>query len=71
LFSAGLYARASQEGEAFRDKYVALLRDTGSLTVEQLAEKHLGINLEEPQFWNEAVALTADDVALFLELTKK
>ncbi|OBR66340.1 oligoendopeptidase [Paenibacillus oryzae] len=71
LFSAGLYARANQEGEAFRDKYVALLRDTGSLTVEQLAKKHLGINLEEPQFWKEAVALTADDVALFLELTKK
>lgn len=71
LFSAGLYVRANQEGEAFRDKYVALLRDTGCLTVEQLAEKHLGVNLEEQHFWNEAVALTANDVALFLELTEK
>lgn len=71
LFSAGLYVRAKEEGEDFRAKYVALLRDTGSMTVEELAMKHLGVNLEEQAFWDAAVALTAEDVALFLELTEK
>lgn len=69
LFSAGIYARASLEGSAFADKYIALLRDTGRMTVEQLAAVHLGVNLEESEFWQGAVALTADDVRLFLEMT--
>lgn len=70
LFSAGLYARALQEGPSFAPKYVALLRDTGRLSVEQLAEKHLGVNLEEQTFWRDAVSLTAEDVRLFLEMTE-
>ncbi|REK77777.1 M3 family oligoendopeptidase [Paenibacillus paeoniae] len=70
LFSSGLYARALQEGPDFAAKYVALLRDTGRLTVEQLAEKHLGVNLEEQNFWSDAVALTEEDVQLFLEMTE-
>lgn len=69
LFSAGLYARALEQGPAFADQYVALLRDTGSMTVEELAMNHLGVNLEEPDFWREAVALTERDVQQFLEMT--
>ncbi|MCR2802338.1 M3 family oligoendopeptidase [Paenibacillus soyae] len=71
LFSAGLYARALEEGASFAPKYVALLRDTGRLTVEKLAEKHLGVNLEEQSFWRDAVSLTAEDVRLFLEMTEE
>ncbi|MBH5317480.1 M3 family oligoendopeptidase [Paenibacillus sp. GSMTC-2017] len=71
LFSAGLYAKALQEGEGFAEKYVALLRDTGRLTVEQLADKHLGVNLEQLDFWRDAVSLTDEDVKLFLQMTEK
>ncbi|QAY66785.1 M3 family oligoendopeptidase [Paenibacillus protaetiae] len=71
LFSTGIYARAQQEGPSFAEKYVALLRDTGSMTVEELAKKHLGVNLEEPDFWREAVQLAVSDVKLFLELTEQ
>lgn len=71
LFSAGIYARAQQEGPAFADKYVALLRDTGRMTVEELASVHLGVNLEESNFWSEAVALTEEDVQLFINMTEK
>ncbi|WP_338552667.1 M3 family oligoendopeptidase [Paenibacillus sp. KS-LC4] len=71
LFSAGIYARAVKEGAAFADRYVALLQDTGRMTVEDLAQKHLGVNLEEPDFWREAVALTTADVKLFLEMTEE
>ncbi|OME76327.1 oligoendopeptidase [Paenibacillus sp. FSL A5-0031] len=71
LFSAGIYARALKEGSDFKDKYVALLRDTGRMTVEQLAKEHLGVNVEEMDFWREAVALTAVDVDQFIEMTNK
>lgn len=71
LFSTGIYAQALQQGSAFAERYVGLLRDTGRLTVEQLAEKHLGVKLEEIDFWRDAVALISEDVQLFLELTKK
>ncbi|TXK84854.1 M3 family oligoendopeptidase [Paenibacillus sp. N3.4] len=69
MFSAGIYARAVQEGAAFEDKYISLLRDTGSMNVEELAEKHLGIDLTQPDFWQSAVDMAAQDVKQFMELT--
>jgi len=71
LFSAGIYAKALKEGPDFKDKYVALLRDTGRMTVEQLAKKHLDVNVEEMDFWRDAVALTAVDVDQFIEMTNE
>lgn len=71
LFSMGIYARAQQEGEAFSDRYVQLLRDTGRMTVEELAFKHLGVKLDEADFWRDAVALATDDIELFLEMTEE
>lgn len=70
LFSAGIYALAENEGERFEERYAALLRDTGSMTVEQLAQKHLGVDLEQPTFWEAAVANVMGDVHKFLDLTK-
>ncbi len=70
LFSAGIYARALQEGAAFEEKYVALLRDTGSMTVEQLAHKHLGVDLTKPEFWQSAVDMSIADVELFMKLSE-
>ncbi|KIL42538.1 oligoendopeptidase [Gordoniibacillus kamchatkensis] len=71
LFSAGIYARAKQEGPAFEDRYNALLRDTGSMTVEELAQKHLGVDLTKRDFWQGAVRMAANDVQTFLGLTEK
>ncbi|MNI08947.1 Oligoendopeptidase F, plasmid [compost metagenome] len=70
LFSAGIYAKALQEGAAFEDKYAALLRDTGSMTVEELAQKHMGVDLTGPEFWQSAVDMAIADVKLFMELTE-
>lgn len=70
LFSSGIYARAEAEGAAFASKYVALLRDTGSMTVEELAMKHLHVDLTQPEFWVSAINKTAEDAALFLQLTE-
>lgn len=70
LFSAGLYAKAKEEGPSFASRYVDLLRDTGSMTVEELALKHLGVNLQQAGFWQSAVSLTREDIRQFMELTE-
>lgn len=71
LFSAGIYAAALNEGAAFEKRYVALLRDTGRMTTEQLAKKHLNVDLTQPEFWQSAVQLSIEDVKQFLELTEE
>ncbi|WP_138752799.1 M3 family oligoendopeptidase [Paenibacillus sinopodophylli] len=71
LFSAGIYAKSLKEGPDFKEKYVALLRDTGRMTVEQLAAMHLGVDLEQKEFWRDAVALTASDVEQFIAMTNE
>lgn len=70
MFSTGLYALAQREGQSFAAKYDALLRDTGRMTVEELAAKHLGVDLTKPDFWREAMVVNVADVDAFLELTK-
>lgn len=70
LFSMGIYARSLSEGDSFAEKYVQLLRDTGSMTVEDLAMKHLGVDLTQRYFWDHAVELVLADVKEFLALTE-
>ena len=65
LFSLGVYARRDQAGEQFFDQYVALLRDTGRMTAEDLAQKHLGVRLDEPQFWRDTIQSLAPRIDAF------
>ncbi|WP_434167423.1 M3 family oligoendopeptidase [Peribacillus frigoritolerans] len=69
LFSLGIYANALKEPAGFEEKYIALLKDTGSMKVEDLAEKHLGVDLETRDFWEEAVNACMEDVEEFMRLT--
>lgn len=71
LFSAGVYAQALEEGPAFREKYVALLRDTGRMQVEDLARQHLGVDLTTPAFWQRCIDFVLSDLDEFLRLTSK
>jgi oligoendopeptidase F len=70
LFSSGVYARALEEGKTFENKYIELLKDTGRMTVETLASRHLGVDLTKPDFWQSAVDLAVADVDEFLRLTE-
>jgi oligoendopeptidase F len=70
LFSAGIYALALKEGSAFEDRYISLLRDTGSMTTEELAVKHLNVDLTQPDFWQSAVQVSVEDVRQFLAMTE-
>ncbi|OLS41609.1 M3 family oligoendopeptidase [Bacillus sp. MRMR6] len=69
LFSLGIYAQAIEEGKGYEEKYIALLRDTASMTVEDLAAKHLQVDLTQKDFWEKAVHLCIDDITEFLTLT--
>ena len=53
LFSLGVYARRKTLGEEFFARYEALLLDTGRMTAEELAAKHLDVDLTQPDFWRE------------------
>ncbi|SYZ72081.1 Oligoendopeptidase, pepF/M3 family [Candidatus Zixiibacteriota bacterium] len=68
LFANGVYSRARKEGPAFAKKYRALLADTGKMTSEQVAKKHLGVDLTKPDFWREAVNLALADIDAFVKL---
>ncbi len=69
LFSAGVYARALAEGTAFEAKYQSLLRDTGRMRVEDLARKHLGVDIESAEFWQDAIDNVLSGLPEFLKLT--
>jgi len=70
LFSTGIYARALAEGPTFEQKYADLLRDTGRMNVEDLAARHLGVDLRKPDFWQSAVDVAAADIKEFLKVTE-
>ena len=70
LFSLGIYAEALEEGKGYEEKYIALLKDSASMKVEDLAKKHLQVDLTKPEFWEKAVKLCIDDIEEFLVLTE-
>ena len=69
LFSLGLYSLSQEKGAAFGAAYDALLRETGMLSVEDLAQKHLGIDLTKPDFWEKSMACVVKDVEEFNKLS--
>jgi len=70
LFATGVYDLAQKEGAGFAKKYEALLADTGSMTTEQAAAKHLGVDLTKEDFWQAAVLRALADVPEFVKLAE-
>ena len=68
LFASGVYDRAMKEGPAFAKNYRALLADTGRMTTEEIAKKHLDVDLTKKDFWRDAVARALADVDAFVKL---
>lgn len=68
LFAGGIYDRASKEGSGFAPKYRDLLQDTGRMTLEDVAAKHLGVDLTKPDFWRQAVERSVVYVDEFVKL---
>jgi len=68
LFANGVYDRAVKTGPAFAKDYKAMLADTGKMNTEDVASKHLGVDLTKEDFWTEAVARAMADVDEFVKL---
>jgi oligoendopeptidase F len=71
LFAGGLYDMAKKEGKAFAEPYKAFLADTGSMTTEEVAQKHLGVDLTGDKFWNDAVDRVLSSIEPFIKLTEE
>lgn len=71
LFSLGIYAEYLKKPDDFATKYIALLRDTAIMKVEDLAMKHLGVDLTQEDFWAAGIQLMARDADEFIKLTNE
>ncbi len=67
LFALALEGKRQEDPTEFAKLYEALLIDTGRMTLEDLAKKHLGANLQEPEFWQKGIRVVEDLVARFEE----
>ncbi|GAB3524398.1 M3 family oligoendopeptidase [Photobacterium alginatilyticum] len=68
LFSKGVYAQRAVKGEQFYADYKALLRDTGSMTAEEVVQKHLGMDIRQPEFWQQSVDMISAQIDAFEQL---
>lgn len=68
LFSLSLYARKNEWGKDFSQKYVALLRDTGIMTAEDLIQKHLGEDITKIEFWRKSLEVISHKIRDFSKI---
>ena len=69
LFALGIYAKAKEKGKDFEKDYLKLLRDSGSMSVEELVMKHLGEDITSEDFWERGMEICVKDTEEFMELT--
>lgn len=67
LFSLGIYQWGLKQ-KNFEEKYLALLRDTGQMKVENLAQKHLNVDLTQLHFWEVGLNAIDKKIDTYLEL---
>ena len=70
LFSLGMYTLSKSDTQ-FEEKYIALLKDTGQMNIESLAQKHLQIDIKGPELWQRGLDVIKEDVATFIQLSKE
>ena len=74
LLALSVYAKYKEEGESFVSKYEEMLSSGGSNSPVELA-KLVGVDLEDPEFWNNGLSIIEDMVnsaeSLALEISRK
>ena len=70
LFSLGIYAQQPSYGQDFNALYTQILRDTGSMTAEELVAHHLQQDISQPQFWEASLKIVEQSVASFERLAE-
>jgi oligoendopeptidase F len=71
LFGMGIYEKSCVTGTSFEAQYISLLKDTGTMSVEELALKHLNEDITKPSFWQKAIEVINKDVETFVKLVKE
>lgn len=71
LFSLGVYQQKDELGDKFNDLYTGLLRDTGSMTAEQVVMKHLKRDIEDEAFWHNSLDMVDKAIGQFESLPIK
>ncbi len=71
MFSNAVYNKAKEDGSSFSEKYKALLMDTGVMTSEEIAQKHLGFDLTDRKFWNRVCEKVVEDIEPFVKLVEE
>ncbi|AVQ98417.1 pantothenate kinase [Oceanobacillus iheyensis] len=66
LLSLSIYAKAKEQGRGFEKDYLAFLRDSGSMSTEELVMKHLGEDITSESFWEKGMELCMNDVKEFI-----
>lgn len=67
LFAKGLYAKYSETGSSFAEKYEFLLSETGKRSVTDVA-KIVDVDLNDINFWKNSLELIKEDISKFLDL---
>ena len=67
LLALSLYRQAQTGGAAFAEKYLDMLRAGGSLTPQELMA-HVGVDLDDPKFWQGGFDVLEGLVTRFEEL---
>ncbi|WP_113927111.1 M3 family oligoendopeptidase [Bacillus sp. P14.5] len=71
LFSNGVYSLAKKQEGTFIDQYNELLRNSGRMTVEELAQTYLHEDIEKEEFWQAAIQPVNEAIEEYIELTEK
>ena len=69
LFSLGVLAQKEKLGSDFYPQYIELLRDTGRMTAEELATKHLQSDLRQQHFWQDSLSVVKQTIKNFVAKT--
>ena len=67
LFAKGLYAKYTETGSSFAEKYEYLLSETGKRSVTDVA-KIVDVDLNNINFWKNSLELIKEDISKFLDL---
>ena len=70
LFARGLYAKYEKEGKDFLPTYKAMLKATGTCSVEDAA-KVADIDVTKKEFWQSGLETSKKQIDLFEELVER
>ena len=70
LLAKGLYGLYQKQGATFADTYEHFLSLTGKMSLEDVG-KSVGIDLQDPAFWQNSIDMIKDDIDLFEKLLKQ